>query len=67
MGAHQQVGGDWCDDRGYAAEVERGERVARWGLAVSAGVAGLIVGALVLAFLLVLAVVAGSVLLLANR
>ncbi|GLW70883.1 hypothetical protein Kpho02_31820 [Kitasatospora phosalacinea] len=67
MGVCQQVGGDWYDDRGYAAEVERGERVARWGLAVSAGVAALVVGALLLAFLLVLAVVAGSVLLLADR
>lgn len=37
------------EDRDYVAEVERGERVARWGLAVSGVVAALIAGAVVLA------------------
>ncbi|WP_149038399.1 hypothetical protein [Kitasatospora sp. MBT63] len=55
------------EDRDYVAEVERGERVARWGLAVSGVVAALIAGAVMLAAVLVLVVTVGGVLVFVDR
>ncbi|MGW4384265.1 hypothetical protein [Kitasatospora sp. NPDC004531] len=57
----------WDDDRAYAAAVEHGERTARFGLAVSAGVAALLVGFVVLAILLGLALLVGGAYLFVHR
>ncbi|MGW4894746.1 hypothetical protein ACWEQL_21125 [Kitasatospora sp. NPDC004240] len=57
----------WYGDRDYETAIERGERAARCGLAVSAGVAALMVGAAALAILLGFVVLVGGALLFVNR
>ncbi|MET9876454.1 hypothetical protein ABZZ36_17735 [Actinacidiphila glaucinigra] len=52
---------NWGSDREYEAAVERGNRIARGGLAVTAGVGCLLVAAVTVGILLVFAFLIGGV------